>query len=103
MAKKSVSPEAEERQPEDEMGDLSWVLFELSTAQFYMRKCDEEDSEINLTYLGLLINAAIEKLEYYDIKYGFKVSNDDVFYVEDFADLIRAKDKMMAERKRQEA
>ena len=97
MAKSNLTFGPKENQQEYE--HLSDAFFELDHAVRYLEVCYVEDREIDDTFLLLLLKTAGEKIEYYEYKYGFKVPIDDIFNLQDLADFIRAKDKMMAERR----
>ncbi len=69
--------------------ELSECLTELHKALEYSRACDEHGMEPDPGLLQFLIGATFKKLHFFENKYGFNVSNNDLYYVEDFMDFFR--------------
>lgn len=70
--------------------ELSTAMTEFNALCWHIKQSEKLDYPLDREILHLLSNLAHEKLSYFKDKYGFKVDSDDLFFVEDAIDFVRA-------------
>lgn len=81
---------------------LSNHLFELQHAKKYLKECAVKDVDPDKGILLLLINVTIEKIQYYENKYGFEADSDDSFNIGDVVNFFRKAEELRISRKKQQ-
>jgi len=77
------------QQDKDGYIPLDSAFFELEHLKRYLHECSASDVKADRTVALFLVRAAREKIDYFTDKYNLQVPEDDLFYLEDYADFIR--------------
>ena len=78
---------------------LSEVLYELQSAKRILEgaDCDFYPVADREDVMAFLIKIALEKIEYYEAKYDFKVPKDDIFLFDEVIKFARESEKFQKE------
>jgi len=68
---------------------LNSAFFELEHLEHYLHECSASDVKADRPLALFLARAAREKIDYFTEKYNLQVPEDNLFYLEDYADFIR--------------
>ena len=101
MGKESLTSKHDEKQEGGKGKELLLDhLSELQHVKKYLKECIFKDVDPDKGILLLLINITIEKIHYYQIKYGFKIDSNDCFYIGDVVDFFRKAEELRISKKK---